>query len=170
MKLALATKLVAQVSVLALLSACMADRTPQTEDALLRKKITNLLESSASEVADSRRKLARVQFAGSNTTSSIPDSTPMPMELENAISFEWSGPAADAAKKLARKINYGFKVTGNPPSIPPIVHVLVENASIAKIFEQIGIQAYPVSELVVDPNRRLVEFRYIQAQSGTVIE
>lgn len=122
------------------------------------------LAEAAGKAAKAQETLARVQVARTKPAPLPLDETSLPEELKRPATIDWSGPAHEAARKVAALIGYSFAVTGNPPSIPPMVHVSSVDVSAAKALENIGLQAYPFGEVTVDPNVKRVEFRYLQAQ------
>lgn len=122
------------------------------------------LAAAADTAAKAQETLARVQVARTKPAPLPLDETSLPEELKRPATIDWSGPAHEAARKVAALIGYSFAVTGNPPSIPPMVHVSSVDVPAAKALENIGMQAYPFGEVAVDPNAKRVEFRYLQAQ------
>lgn len=126
--------------------------------------VDRMLAEAASKAAEAQETLARVQVARTRPAPSPLDESSLPEELKRLATIDWSGPAHEAARKVAALIGYSFAVTGNPPSIPPMVHVSATDVTAAKALENIGLQAYPFGEVTVDPNVKRVEFRYLQAQ------
>lgn len=122
------------------------------------------LAEAANKAAKAQENLARVQIARTKPAPLPLDESALPEELKRPATIDWSGPAHEAARKIAALIGYSFAITGNPPSIPPMIHMSVEDVTAAKALENIGLQAYPFGEVTVDPNVKRVEFRYLQAQ------
>ena len=127
-------------------------------------EIDSRLAEAAQKAAKAQENLARVQIARTKPAPLPLDESSLPEELRRPATVDWSGPAHEAARKIAALIGYSFAVTGNPPSIPPMVHVSVADVSAAKALENIGLQAYPFGEVTIDPNVKRIEFRYLQAQ------
>jgi len=127
-------------------------------------EVDRMLAEAASKAADAQQTLARVQVARTKPAPSPLDESSLPEELKRLATIDWSGPAHEAARKVAALVGYSFAVTGNPPSIPPMVHVSATDVTAAKALENIGLQAYPFGEVTVDPNVKRIEFRYLQAQ------
>jgi len=155
---------VAAAAVLALALGACASRQPQVlEPSTLRGDVQESLAKAAAQAAEAQETLARVQVARTKPTPSSIDETGLPEELRRPATLEWSGPAHEAARRIAALIGYQFAVVGNPPSIPPMIHLALRDVAAAKALEQIGLQSFPFGEVAVDPNVKRVEFRYLQA-------
>jgi defect-in-organelle-trafficking protein DotD len=152
------------------LGGCASKKAPENDisDVYSNQAIDKELASSISRVAKAQETLARVQVARTTPTPSALDETNLPEELKRPATIDWSGPAHEAAEKIANLVGYQFKITGNRPSIPPMIHVSVEDVSAAKALEDIGLQAFPFGEVSVDPNAKRIEFRYLQAQQQPI--
>lgn len=138
--------------------------TATTEPSTLRADVEDSIAKAASRAAEAQETLARVQVSRSKPSPLPVQDANLPEDLRRPATIEWSGPAHEAARRLAALVGYQFSVVGNPPSVPPIVHVSVKDVPAGKALEQVGLQAYPFGEVAVDPNSRRVEFRYLQAQ------
>lgn len=127
------------------------------EEAALR------LSESAERAATAQAELARIQEARTRPAPRPFDETlaGVPVELRKTATIEWSGPATEAARRVAAIVGYSFTIVGNPPATPPMVNVHLREVAAAKAFEDIGLQAQPFGQVVVDPNTRRVEFRYL---------
>ena len=150
----------------AILSGCASKAVQTTTSAPSYKSqsIDDRLAKAATTAANAQENLARIQIARTAPSPSMLDETDLPEELKRPATIDWSGPAHEAAQKVAQLIGYSFKITGNRPSIPPMVHVSVKDLPAAKALEDIGLQAYPFGEVAVDPNGKRIEFRYLQSQ------
>lgn len=123
------------------------------------------LAETAARVEKNQELLTRVQIARTKPAPLPLNEAGLPAELKQSVSIEWSGPAHEAAEKVAVLIGYRFQITGNPPSVPPNIDLSAfAGTPAAKVLEQIGFQAYPFGEVAVDPNAKRVEFRYLSAQ------
>lgn len=126
------------------------------------------LTKAVEEAAKAQTDFARVQIARTKPAPLPLDESALPEELKRPASIEWSGPAHEAARRVAALTGYSFQITGNPPSIPPVVHVSMKDVPAAKALENIGLQAFPFGEVSVDPNMKRIEFRYLQAQQQPI--
>ncbi len=155
----------AALSSMAVLASCA---TTSSEPSVSNDYISNIdgrLSKAAEQAAKAQTDLARIQKARTKPAPLPLDESGLPPELKRPATLEWSGPAQEAASKIAALVGYEFHVVGNPPSVPPVVHVSIHDVPAAKALEQIGLQAYPFGEVAVDPNMKRVEFRYLQAQN-----
>jgi defect-in-organelle-trafficking protein DotD len=152
------------------LAGCSSTKTPDNDVSAVygNQAIDKQLAASIDRVAKAQETLARVQVARTTPTPSALDEASLPEELKRPATIDWSGPAHEAARKVANLVGYQFKVTGNPPSIPPMIHVSTQDVSAAKALEDIGLQAFPFGEVSVDPNAKRIEFRYLQAQQQPI--
>lgn len=150
----------------AMLASCGTSKVPDNDvsDVYGDQSIDKQLGEAAKIAAKAQERLARIESARTTPAPSALDETSLPEELKRPATVDWSGPAHEAASKLAALIGYDFKITGNRPSVPPMVHVSASDVSVAKALEDIGLQAFPFGEVSVDPNAKRVEFRYLQAQ------
>jgi defect-in-organelle-trafficking protein DotD len=146
------------------LSGCAnAPREIPVTSPATRAVVTDALGEAAANAAKAQETLARVQVSRTKPTPSSLDVAGLPEELRRPATLDWSGPAHESAEKVAKLIGYRFAIVGNPPSIPPIIHVTLVDVPAAKALEQIGLQSFPFGEVVVDPNGKRVEFRYLQS-------
>jgi len=158
------------------LGACQTAATvdPATEVAIRAagEEAALRLAESAERAAAAQAELARVQEARTRPAPRPFDETlaGVPVELRKTTTLEWSGPAPEAARRVAAIVGYSFSVVGNPPATPPMVNVHLREVAAAKAFEDIGLQSQPFGQVVVDPNARRVEFRYLApaAAAGAV--
>lgn len=126
------------------------------------------LSKAAQEAAKAQTDLSRIQIARTQPAPLPLDESNLPEELKRPATIEWSGPAHEAARRVAVLTGYAFLVTGNPPSIPPVIHVSMQEVPAAKALENIGLQAFPFGQVSVDPNLKRIEFRYLQAQQQPI--
>jgi defect-in-organelle-trafficking protein DotD len=157
------------------LGACntVATVDPNAELALRAagQEAATRLSESAERAAAAQAELARIQEARTKPAPRPFDETlaGVPQELRRAATIEWSGPAVEAARRVADIVGYRFVVVGNPPATPPMVNVSLREVPAAKALEDIGLQAQPFGQVVADPNRRVVEFRYLSPAGGAAV-
>ncbi|WP_310622309.1 DotD/TraH family lipoprotein [Flexibacterium corallicola] len=119
-----------------------------------------LLKEAADQAAAAQQELARVQVSRTIPGKLVLDEQSLPEELERKTDFIWSGPAKEAVERVANMIGYQVREGGNPPATVPMVHIRVRSGKVVHILSQIGEQAYPFGEVSLDPNQKIVEFRY----------
>ncbi|WP_315921699.1 DotD/TraH family lipoprotein [Mesorhizobium sp. SP-1A] len=146
------------------LASCASTGTKTPVDTGYRgaAEIEQKIASATMTAAKAQENLARVQIARTKPAPLPLDESNLPPELLTPATINWTGPAHEAAKRIAALIGYSFAVTGNPPAIPPSVNISLVDVPAAKALENIGLQAFPFGEVSVDPNVKRVEFRYLQ--------
>jgi len=171
-KIKTARSLALTVGLTGLLAACAGTLQPDpaAQAAILaaQQKAALKLAESAERASKAQEDLARIQEARTRPAPRPFDETlaGVPAELRRAVTIEWSGPAPEAARRVAGTVGYSFQVVGNPPATPPMVNVSLREVAAAKAFEDIGLQAQPFGQVVVDPNTRRVEFRYLNPRGA----
>lgn len=164
----LAVALLASVA----LAGCAAQRTLNAEEqaaiAAAGQRAADKLAESSERAATAQAELARIQEARTRPAPRPFDDTltGVPSELRRAVTLEWSGPGVEAARRVATIIGYEFRIVGNPPANPVSVHVSQRESSAAKVLEDIGLQSQPFGQVVVDPNTRRIEYRYLNTAGG----
>lgn len=151
------------VSLAVLLASCGTKKPSNLPSYKGTAEIDRKIAESTASAAKAQQELARIQIARTKPAPLPLDESGLPEELLRPSTLNWSGPAHEAARKIADLIGYSFQETGNRPSIPPSIHVTLVDVSAAKALENIGLQAFPFGEVSVDPNVKRVEFRYLSA-------
>jgi len=120
-----------------------------------------LLAESANRATVAQEELARIQ-----TARTAPAPKPVeenlagvPEDLRKTATMEWTGPAEEAARRMAQIVGWDFRVIGNPPATPVMVNVSMRNAPAVKIMENIGLQAQPFAQVVAVASSHRIEFR-----------
>lgn len=169
MKLKSLTHVLAVGAVGLLLASCgtKADKDPALpyEGSI---RIENKLAKAAETAAKAQDELARVQIARTKPSAPLLDEKSLPEKLKRPATLSWSGPAEDAARKIAALVGYSFQVTGNPPSTPPAIQIDFNDITAGMALYHIGVQAFPFGEVAVDATTERVEFRYLQAHQQPV--
>jgi defect-in-organelle-trafficking protein DotD len=80
--------------------------------------------------------------------------------MSGTADIDWTGPIEPLVRKLADMTEYKVKVLGNAPSIPIIVSISQNQAIIADILKNAGMQAGKRANIVVFPANRVIEVRY----------
>ena len=130
--------------------------------------IENKLAKAAETAAEAQSELARIQIARTRPAAPMIDETTLPEELKRPATLSWSGPAEDAARKMAALVGYSFHIVGNPPSVPPVIQIDFKDITAGMALYQIGVQSFPFGEVGVDAVGKRIEFRYLQAQQQPV--
>ncbi|OAH29583.1 hypothetical protein AX289_23000 [Methylorubrum populi] len=154
--------LLAAMSLALALGACA--REPDRSaviDAAAQQLVTEKIADSAGRVARATETLALIQRARTEPSPPSVDERLLPGDLRRPITLNWSGPGEEGARRVANLLGYEFRVVGNPPAVSPPVQVGAEAVPAAKVLEDIGLQVQGSAQVVVDPNVRRVEYRYI---------
>lgn len=89
-----------------------------------------------------------------------------PAELRRVVSVDWTGPIEPIAKSLADRAGYQVQINGDKPPVPLVVSVMAREKSVIEVLRDIGLQAGQRADVVVDPDRRLVELNYAPVSGG----
>lgn len=163
------TTLAAALAAALALSGCAAqdgtrpvEASPQAPqwDQRSRTEIGDLLAASARRATAAIETLVMIEKARTQPAASPIEETGLPEELARLATIEWSGPAQELVQKIAEGVGYGFSVSGRRPATPVMAQVSQRDQPIAKALENVGMQAVRFATVVVDPNRRKIEFRY----------
>ncbi len=76
-------------------------------------------------------------------------------------SVDWVGPVEPLLRRIAESTHYCLRVLGKEPAIPVIVSVNSRNIPFADILRSISLQIYKKACIVVYPNSRVIELRYM---------
>ncbi|PHY92644.1 hypothetical protein CSR02_15690 [Acetobacter pomorum] len=125
----------------------------------IREEADQMLAESAARVKDAQTKLAMVAAARTPPPASSVDESSLPPELQSKTTVDFTGPGYEIAKSLAQNIGYGFIMTGGDPLIPGIVTVQMQDMSVAKVLEDVGLQVQQYATLIVDPSQKRIEYR-----------
>ena len=123
MKLTRLALLSAAIATAATLAGCA--RPPVEVPPVAGPEAARLLADSADRAARSQEELARIQ-----TARTAPAPKPVeenlagvPDDLRRTATMEWTGPAEEAARRMAVMVGWEFRVIGNPPATPVMVNV-----------------------------------------------
>ena len=123
------------------------------------------LSAAVDKASSALQTLASVEQARNPGVSlQMPPSAPQ--ELRRIVSVDWTGPIEPIAKSLAARAGYQMQVNGDRPPVPVVVSVMAREKSVVEVLRDIGLQAGQRADVVVDPNRRLVELNYAPVSGG----
>ena len=157
-------KMIILFSCILLLAGCASPNGPIQQDdrpqlVASPDKASILLADAADRASSALETLGAVEQARSPGVAVQP--TPdAPTELRRAITISWVGPAEQIAQTLANRAGYVFNSIGNPPPVPLIVTINVENTPIIDVFRSVGLQLGQRADLKLDAQRRMVEIHY----------
>jgi defect-in-organelle-trafficking protein DotD len=146
------------------LAACATppDTAPRTSayDTSIQSEMDQQLASSAARAANSLETLAMIERTRTVPTAPAVDISQLPPELKVPATLEWSGPAADLVRELAKKAGYSFFISGAPSPAPLMAHVSLHDIALGQAFANVGVQVDPFATVILNPNARTVEFRF----------
>ena len=122
-------------------------------------KVSLMLAEAADRASRSLETLAAVEQAKSPGVAVQPIHN-APLELQRTISVEWIGPAEQIAQKLADRASYQFFAYGDPPPVPLLVNINVEDRPVIEVLRDIGLQLGVRADVKVDATRKVVELHY----------
>ena len=122
-------------------------------------RVTAMLAEAADRASVALETLAAVEQARSPNIAVGPISE-VPPELDRAVTINWIGPVEPIAMKLADRAGYAFQTVGNPPPVPIVVSLDVENKPVIDILRSLGLQLGVRADIRVDGERRMVEVHY----------
>lgn len=144
------------------LSACAASRPFSNDHAQLvaaPDSVSAMLADAADRAADALENLAAVEQARGPEALVAPVGN-APVELRRAITVNWVGPVEPVTKTLADRAGYNFITLGDPPPVPIVVSVDIENRPVIEVLRSIGLQLGARGDVRVDSNRKVVEVLY----------
>ena len=89
-----------------------------------------------------------------------------PVELRRTISVEWTGSIEPITRTRADRAGYQMQVNGNRPPVPVVVSLVAHDKSVVEVLRDVGLQAGQRADVVVDPERRVVELNYAPVSGG----
>lgn len=122
-------------------------------------KVSLMLAEAADRASIALETLAAVEQSRSPGVAVSPISG-VPPELQRAMTVNWIGPVEPIAKTLSDRAGYTFRPIGNPPPVPIVVSIDVENQPVIDILRSIGLQLGMRADIKVDGHRRMVEVHY----------
>jgi defect-in-organelle-trafficking protein DotD len=122
-------------------------------------RVTAMLAEAADRASVALETLAAVEQSRSPGVAVGPISD-VPTELDRAVTINWIGPVEPIAQKLADRAGYAFQSIGNPPPVPIVVSLDVENKPVIDVLRSIGLQLGVRADVRVDGQRKMVEVHY----------
>jgi defect-in-organelle-trafficking protein DotD len=152
------------VGIAASVSGCANSPTDDlsVEAAQSQAEASRRLGESADRATRAQEELARIQTARTTPAPASVDEnlSGVPEELRRPVTIEWSGPAHEAARRVAEIVGWEFHVVGSAPAAAALISVSLRGRPAVKALEDIGVQAQPFGQVVADQNARRIEFRY----------
>lgn len=83
-----------------------------------------------------------------------------PQELRRTMTVNWTGPIEPIVQRLADRAGYEMQVNGDVPPAPVVVTLTARQKMVIDVLRDLGLQAGTRADVVVDPERRVVELNY----------
>ncbi len=147
------------ILVLTLLPACSHPPRRDPQVVTSADKVSLMLADAADRASNALETLAAVEQNRSPGVAVDPIND-APVELRRAVTVTWAGPVEQLTKRLADRASYNFMTIGDPPPVPLVVNVDVENRPVIDVLRDVGLQLGLRADLKVDSPRRMVEIRY----------
>jgi defect-in-organelle-trafficking protein DotD len=122
-------------------------------------QVSAMLAQAADRSSKAMEQLAAIEQTRAPQVDMSPPSD-LPPELQRGVTINWVGPAANAAKMMAERASYSFRVIGDEPPTPIVVTLDQENVPIFDVLRSIGLQMGNRADLNVDAANRSVELHY----------
>ena len=123
------------------------------------------LAEAANSVSSSMLKMARVEKIITPSHENNMHNIPNTENLHVRASVDWSGPIGELTSRIAKAAHFRFHVLGEPPAVPVLISLDVNDQSLAEILRNIDYQAGKKASIHVYPNRQVIELRYAKIYS-----
>jgi defect-in-organelle-trafficking protein DotD len=121
------------------------------------------LAESSSSIASSLYNVEQIQRATTPALSIKQLPCPDSYHMDQLASVDWTGPIGPIVKKIAIATDYQLRVLGYPPAIPVLIAINETNVPLGYILRDIDYQAGSKANIIVYPNRRVIELRYARS-------
>lgn len=143
---------------LALCGGCVApkNQVQVSPDSYVDKQLRDASESISRDMAI---------LAGSTQNRDQGGSLPGG-DLYSKMNLHWDGPIDGALARVAAHAGFKLIIEGDEPTVPPHVHIRMEDRPCLAIFREIGMQTGAREGVVVSEEGRFVVLRYINDEGG----
>lgn len=117
------------------------------------------LASAVDRASAALQTLASVEQAR-HPQASIQTVPHAPQELRRTVSLDWVGPIEPLTRRLADRAGYQTQINGDVPPVPVVITVQAKQKSVIEVLRDVGLQAGQRADVVVDPERKIVELNY----------
>lgn len=133
----------------------------QKQSAFKGMDIEGLLFETANSVDNSLRVLAHTQKIYPQQVINTEPLITAKGGMGGRATLDWSGPIEPLLQRIGDLTHYKLKVLGHSPAIPVIVSITAKDSLVADIVKDAGLQATKRANVVVYPNNRIIELRYL---------
>jgi defect-in-organelle-trafficking protein DotD len=117
------------------------------------------LAAAVDKASASLETLASVEQAR-NPGAAVASVPYAPQELRRTVTLKWIGPVEPIMQRLADRAGYEMMVNGDLPPAPVVITLDVRQKMVIDVLRDVGLQAGMRADVVVDPERRVVELNY----------
>ena len=117
------------------------------------------LAAAAAGVAEALARLATVEQSARRVHVQALTPAALPPELQTRVNVEYQGDLKPLVHELARTVGYQVQTYGRSAALASVT-IVAENRAVGDILADIGYQTSARCDVVVMPERRLVEIRY----------
>lgn len=147
--------------------ACAKKAPPEITIRTVEYKSENAsikLAEAATSVSRSLNELARIQTAANGPIEEAMLVNPTIYGLQTRTSVDWSGPVGQLVKQIADASEFKLRIIGKEPTIPVLVKVSAEDATLADVLRDIDYQVMnkAAAHIAVYPKERIIELRYVE--------
>ena len=110
-------------------------------------------------------KMTRIEKVVTPENANNAQRIPNAVNLQAHASVDWSGPIGELTERIAKAAHYRLTVLGQPPSVPVLISLDVNDHSLTEILRDIDYQAGKKAFIHVYPNQQVIELRYAKIYS-----
>jgi len=122
-----------------------------------------MLAESAARIAEALAKLAIVEQSSRRVHAQAITPAAMPPDLRLRVAVDYQGDVKPLVYQLAQTVGYAVQTYGRATGLAP-VNIQAEDRTIGELMADIGYQAAWRCDVLVFPERRIVELRYNPAR------
>ena len=145
------------LTIAALLAGCVSNYVPPTPHP--KDPASVKLAEAASSISSSLVTLEGIRKAENpQFQKKLPSANSFGMTQLSSI--DWTGPIGPIVSKIAKAANYRLQVLGNPPAIPVLITIHVQNQPLGQILQNIDYQAGRNAYIYVNARAGIIQLRY----------
>ena len=143
-------------------NASMDLATSGSKDPFNSRTIEDQLVHAAKSIEQSLSVLAAAEQAESPPILDTAPLTTPEGGMSGKVDLEWTGPLAPLVQKIADLSQYRVKFLGKEPPIPILISISVKAVMMADVLQNASLQAGKRAYILVFPNDKIIEVRYLQ--------
>ncbi len=120
------------------------------------------IAEAADSVSESLKELSEIERAMHPGARLPTPPNPARIGMAGTASVDWIGPVEPLVAKIAKASHYRLKVLGSKPAIPALVQVSKQDVPLFDILRDVTFQVQKKVDIVIYPNNRVIELRYLR--------